>query len=53
MTFYTIVDKSKQWEHTNNSVHKYKQAQLRKIGPVAYISTVEDLFGLYEFLLLI
>jgi len=27
-------------------MHKYKQAQLRKIGPIAFISTVEEHFGL-------
>ncbi len=32
---------------------KYKHAQLRKIDPIAHISTVEDHFELYVFLLLI
>jgi hypothetical protein len=35
MTFYTIVDTSKGSEHTINLTHKYKQGQLRKIGPIA------------------
>jgi len=48
MTFYTIVDMSKGSEHTINLTHKYKQAQLRKIGPIAQYSTVEDHFGLNE-----
>jgi hypothetical protein len=34
-------------------MHKYKQGTLEATGFMVFISTVEDHFGLYEFLLLI